>query len=68
MRSEVNLDDADVAKLNEAMQAIKALEQSGAITVRTLTFTLYDEHRVRVSRRGRSWWNPLKITKIERTA
>lgn len=61
----IALDTADVEKLNDFMQKLKALESSG-ILIGTITFKLYGEHRIRLARRGRSWWSPLRITKIEK--
>lgn len=59
MVDNVQLDSTDLNKMSEWM---KVIDNMGGINVRTVTFDVYGEHRVRASRRGR--WGKLAVRKI----
>ena len=60
----IALDRMDVQEIAAVHEAIKVLQDEHNIVVRTITYDVYAQHRVRASRRSR--WNPLCITKIVR--
>lgn len=59
------LDLQDLTKITEMVKAVEAAEHYN-VRVNRIDFTIYDEHKVTVSRRGK--WQPLRILKVRRLA
>jgi hypothetical protein len=60
----IALDRLDIKQIAAVQEALHVLEDQHCIMVRTITFDVYEAHRVRATRRGR--WAALAITKIVR--